>query len=215
MRSAFDSIFDLPPTPPFPLGTSPFRARGRVHKLSIELATQLVPGGLDAVFRKAPDAALERFMRQSFTAGSFYDVFPVVYFERTLARVSGTRHELLLQRLNHQIAADATSGFTGIVLRAFSTENVALWLPRVSGWFHEFGSVHTEIAGPGYIRGRRLGTPQPLVGIWSRAAVHFTEEVLRRVGARGARALVLAPERDGQVHGVTTYAVPFEVRWSP
>jgi hypothetical protein len=213
MATAFDPIFEPPATSPFPYGRSPWRCRGSVYRNDLAFCGQLLPGGLDEIFRRAPDPDLQRYLRQSFSAGSFYDVLPIQYLGRVAGRAAGFTHQTYIARAVDWQVEDALRGFSGVVLRSLSADAIAVWIPRLSRWFNEFGSIETRVAAAGEVRGVATGLPQPLVGSWARTASTFVERLLAKVGAASPTAHVLSPEIDGESHGYRTYRIDFVVTW--
>jgi hypothetical protein len=150
---------------------------------------------------------------QRFHQATTYDIVPLAYLSLYAARARGISI-LQLGRENGTYHADrALTGFSGIVLKLLSHEAIALWLPRISAWYHDFGHIETRSAAPGLVRGVRVGMPRICVQQWAVTAMEFAEHVLERCGARDVRVSVFEPEQEGQRHGQPLFRVPFELRW--
>jgi hypothetical protein len=217
MPSIHDHLFALPSRAPFPWGASPFHARGSVYREEIALADRLLekagqPRALD-VLKKHGDAKLDAFLAQKFASSDWYDLMPVLYFAAVVARARGVPFTQHVRDSAVAHAANALTGFTSVVLRLISNESVATWLPRISGWYHDFGSVETKVVGPGHVRGVRSGLPAVYVQAWAITAMHFAEHVLDHSGAREPRAHTLEALDDGEREGVKLYRVTFDVKW--
>ncbi len=213
MAVIFDPFFAAAPRPALAYGTSPFHARGVVCRADLERMSVTVKGGLDAVLAAAGDPALTTYFHQKFSPAGWYDLFALATLARACARVRGITFTQYVNEAARHYADEAMQGFSGIVLRALSHESIALWIPRVSAWFNDFGEMQTSLTAPGVVRGVRTGIPRYVVLGWAQTAMEFTEEVLKRAGAQDVRVHPLAPEADGQRAGVELFRVPFEVRW--
>ena len=217
MANIRDPIFALPPKPPFRWGTSPFHARGSVYREEIALADRLLekigqPPALDLV-KKHGDAALDAFLAQRFSGSEWYDIMPVLYFAAIVARGRGVAFTQHVRDSAFAHADNALGGFTSIVLKLVSNESVAAWLPRISGWYHDFGTTETKVIGPRHVRGLRTGLPVIYVQPWAITAMHFAEHVLSHAGAKEPRAHTLEAQPDGTREGHALYRVTFEVKW--
>jgi hypothetical protein len=217
MPSVHDALFALPPRTPFPWGTSPFHARGSVYREEVALADRLLekagqPRALE-VLKKHGDAKLEAFLAQRFASTEWYDLMPVLYFAAVVARARGVPFTQHVRDSAVAHAANALTGFTAVVLRLVSNESVATWLPRISGWYHDFGGVETKVVGPRHVRGVRFGLPAVYVQPWAITAMYFAEHVLARIGAKEPRAHTLDALEDGERDGVKLYRVTFDVKW--
>jgi hypothetical protein len=213
MPSIYDPIFALPPRPPFRWGTSAFRGRGVLYNEEIGVAQKLLDGkALDAV--KRVDPTLEAFLAQRFSTLDWYDTLPVVFLALAVARARGVALNQHIRDVSEAHAARALTGFSGVVLKLVSTEAVATWLPRVSAWYHEFGTAEAKVVGERHVRGLRTGMPLCMVQGWSISATHFIETVLTQAGANGPRAHTLEAENDGTRDGHPTYRIAFDITWA-
>jgi hypothetical protein len=219
MPSIHDPLFTLPlpSRAPFAWGASPFHARGSVYREEIVLADRLLekagqPRSLD-VLKKQGDAKLDAFMGQKFASTEWYDVMPVLYFTSAVARARGVSFTQHVRDSAVAHASNALTGFTSVILKMLSNESVATWMPRISGWYHDFGKVETKVIGPCHVRGVRTGLPAVFVQAWSITAMHFAEHVLAHAGAREPRAHTLEAIEDGEREGVKLYRVTFDVKW--
>jgi hypothetical protein len=217
MANIHDAIFALPPRPPFRWGASPFHARGSVYREELALSDRVLdkigqPPALTLLKRQG-DPALDAFFAQRFASTEWYDILPLLYFASTVARARGVTFTQHARDTALAHAENALSGFTSVVLRLVSNESVATWLPRISGWYHDFGGVETKVVGPRHVRGVRTGLPAPYVQPWAITAMEFSEHILARSGAKDPRAHTLDAEPDGSRDDCALYRVTFEVKW--
>jgi hypothetical protein len=213
MSSIHDASFGLSPRPPFAFGQSPFHVRGAIFKVEIARAEKVVPGGLAAITARIGDPQLDAFLQRPISPAGWYDVQPLAYVGHTAAKLLRISFDQYARELGIDHARVAFDGFSGVVLRVLSHETLAMWLPRISAWFHDFGDVQTASTSPGLVRGVRTGVPRFLVHAWAITACEFAEEMLRRAGAKSPRVHTLAPEADGSREGHDTFRIPFEVCW--
>jgi hypothetical protein len=213
MRSWLDPYFAIPLRSPFPIGQSPFRQRGQVYRRNIDFWSSVVPGGLPAICAHIGDPALDRFLSQPFSTSELYDALPSAIVSAAGARIRRIPVYQHLRELGGFLAEHSFRGFSGILLRVLSSEVVATWLPRLSAAYHEFGSVETEVTGPGTVRGVRSGMPRMFVQVWGVTATEITERLLSRSGAASPRCLAMEPEPEGTVGGHEVFRIPFEIRW--
>jgi hypothetical protein len=211
MASIHHSLFDLPPKPPFPLGTSPFHIRGAVYLDDLRWLEEVTPGGVAAALERAE--ALRPFFQQSFRAHRFYDIQPLTYLTAASAALRGVSFLHCVRETARLHAGHASTGVGGYLLRAFSYDALALWLPKAAAWFDDFGAVEGESIRRGALRGARRGVPLFLVRNLAVASAEFLEEILRRAGAVRPRVHGLEPTPDGERLGYPLYRVPFEVTW--
>lgn len=214
MPSIYDPTFVMPSRPPFRWGASPFLSRGVIYNEELALAQKAFDGKALDLVRRTGDAALEAFLSQRFSTLDWYDALPLVFFGVTLARARGLTQNQYIRDVTLAHAARAMSGFSGIVLKLISTEAVAMWLPRASAWYNNFGPAETKVVGERHVRGVRTGVPQCMVQGWSVSATHFIETVLAQSGARGPRAHTLEVEREGEREGHPVYRIAFDVTWA-
>ena len=213
MRTFLDPYFTVPTRAPFAPGTSPFRQRGALYRDNLEYWEKHVPGGCRALLAVSADESLTRFMSQPFSSFSWYDALPSAAMHLAASRV---RQVSLYQQLREHgtfLAERFHNGISGVVLRALSNEAIATWIPRISSFHHEFGSVEAKVAGPGCVRGVRTGMPRMFLQVWAVTSTEIVERVLGRAGARAPRVLLLEPTVDGSAAGYETFRTSFEIRW--
>jgi hypothetical protein len=217
MASIHDPLFDVPVRPMFRWGASPFHMRGAIYRDTITMAERLVAKRgrrLAEVLQQHGDPQLGSFMAQRFSPTDWYDIYPAIHFAPIVARASGITHAQHMRDSAVAHAEWALRGFTGVILKLLSSETVAMWLPRISAWYHDFGSIETRTVGERHVRGLRTGLPVFVVQGWSVLGMHFTEYVLAHSGAKEPRAHALDAEPDGTRDGCPLYRVTFEARWA-
>jgi hypothetical protein len=201
MPSILDPSFAPPREPPFPTGTSPFRQKGNAYLGDFRYYDAVVRGGSEVVIAALPDDAHRTFARQRFRPSEWYDAYPGAQLELAAARVRGVSFERHRRETGEWHAQDATRGIYGALLKFISNENVALWGPRISSLYFEFGRTDTRIVGPREVVASRRGIPRELAQWVVFASVGFCECALRLAGARDVRANVVDLAADGRLFG--------------
>jgi hypothetical protein len=213
MPSIFDPSFAPPREPPFPVGTSPFRQKGNAYSGDIRFYNDVVRGGFEAVVAALPDDAHRNFARQQFRASEWYDAYPGAQLEVAAARVRGLPFERHRRETGAWHATHAARGLYGALLRMVSSETVALWGPRISSIYFEFGRTEARVTGPREVCVSRRGTPRELVQWLAFASAGFTEAALQLAGARDVR-VTLEDVTDGGRHlGRESANVDLRITW--
>ncbi|HRI67588.1 MAG TPA: hypothetical protein PK156_25260 [Polyangium sp.] len=213
MRTASDPYFRLPEVAPQSPGASPFRMKGDSYNAAMLFLNGRVPGGFSAVVA-AMTPEMQSFFKQSFRPGDWYDVVPNPYMHLIAARLRGIPFRTHIRDNGAWHADHAMRGSLRTLLRVFSHENVATWLPRISANYHDFGRCETKAVGPGRVRGVRNGMPRALVPWYTTLSASFCEKALSIVGAKDPHMLYGQAEPEGTRGGQDIYSLHFEITWS-
>lgn len=208
-----DREYAPPATAPFPTGTSPFRQKGNGYLGDRRFLDSVVNGGYRAVVDAIADPAVRAFFNQQFRPSEWYDAYPGAVLEATAARLRGLPFEQHRTQTGMWHAADATKGIYGALIKLVSTENVALWGPRISAIYFEFGKTETRVAGPKSISGVRRGIPIELTQWVMYASIGFCKGALKAGGARNPVTRLDAVEPDGRAHGRDLVRVNLTLSW--
>ncbi len=208
-----DPSFSPPREPPFPVGTSPFRQKGNAYLGDVRYYNDVVRGGLAAVVAALPDDAHRAFARQQFRASEWYDAYPGAQLEVAAARVRGYSFERHRRETGVWHATHAARGLYGALLRLVSSETVALWAPRISSIYFEFGRTEARVAGRNLVLVTRRGTPRELVQWLAFASAGFTEAALKLAGARDVRVEIDNVVDDGRNLGRELARFDMRIAW--
>jgi hypothetical protein len=211
------TIRDLPFAPPsvlpFRAGTSPFRQKGNAYLADARYLDEVVPGGFRAVLSALVDADVRAFFEQSFRASDWYDAYPGSVLEATAARLRGLSFEQHRKQTGAWHAVGATRGIYGTLLKLVSAENVALWGPRISSMYFEFGKTETRAAGEHTVDAWRRGVPRELAQWLFYASAGFCAEALRLTGAEEPVVTAHEVEDDGSSHGRELVRFRARITW--
>ena len=214
MPSILDPRF-APPSPlPFPPGTGPFRQKGNGYLGDFAYFETSVRGGAKAVIAALPDGPLRAFHEQRFRGSEWYDAFPCTALHVAAAHLRGLPFTEHRRQVGAYHAREAGGGIYRTLLRVVSNENIAVWGPRVSSIYFEFGKTQTRSSGEKEVSGVRLGLPAGLVQFVMFASKGFCEETLMLAGAKSATFEIGAAETEDRAHGQELYKVDLKIRWT-
>jgi hypothetical protein len=213
-RPIEDPFFGLPDEVPFPPGSGPFRIKGWGYAGDLRFYESHVPGGIDAVAKNVKDPAVSAFLHRHFDPDGWYDLAPKLYLSQAAARARGVPFDAHCREVSQWHAQDKFSGIYRPLLKVVSSEMLALWIPRLSSTFYDFGTIESRVAGMRLVRVVRYGQPRIAVQWWAAAASAYFEYVLRAAGARHPRVRWLAVEPDGERLGMDLHRMPFEITWA-
>jgi hypothetical protein len=213
MGSIADPIFGPPLVCPFPAGTSPFRQKGNGYIGDLAHLDTCVAGGATAVVATIRDPGTRSFFSQRFRASDWYDAFPGAVLHAAAAQVRGlsfAEHRLHVGAYHASMAGSVYRA----LLRVLSNEAIAVWGPRVSSIYFEFGKFETRTAGSNQVEGVRRGMPAGLVQCTMYGSRGFTEQTLRLAGATRVLFEIGSVDPGGNGHGQSLYDAAIRVRWS-
>jgi hypothetical protein len=206
--------FEPPKVLPFPAGTSPFRQKGNAYLGDKRYLESVVPGGYDAVIDAIPDPACRAFFRRGFKPSEWYDAYPGTQLELTAAGLRGLSFEEHRWSTGAWHARDAARGIYGTLLRFISSENIAIWAPRISSLYFEFGKTQTRVVAPSEVHVLRRGVPKELVQWVMFASAGFVQGALEAAGAHSPEIALLDIEADGREYGRDLVKVGMRLAWT-
>lgn len=199
-------------THPHAPGASPFRIKGVAYRDTIARHDSL-PGGAARVRSELPTEALKNFYDGPFTAGGWYDVFPMVAVDAAAARVKGISFEQSLRDGTRAQARSVLNGVYRAMLALFSPSASAWALPRASSTYFDFGEVTTSRAGPQRVEGLCKAIPAPLGDWYSISCLEFSVVAMELSGAQNPRLLWMPPKPAGTRASLPLVDLAFELRW--
>lgn len=213
MASIFDPMFGPPRALPFPAGASPFRQKGNGYIGDFAHLDTCVSGGAKAVVAALPDPGCRLFFGQKFKSSEWYDAFPGAMLHATAAQMRGVSYAEHRRQVGAYHASAAGSVYRAL-LHVLSNEAIAIWGPRVSSIYFEFGKFETRASGPREVTGFRRGMPAGLVQSTMFGSRGFTEETLRLAGAKAAKFDIGAVEPAGHLHAQALFDAAIRVTWT-
>ena len=205
--------FDLPTTLPFPVGTSPFRQKGMVYRGNFEFLAAKVPGGTEAAFRALPDEKLRAFFRQPFDVSGWYDALPGVV-QQAAAQLRGVTLTEQGRQTGEYHARSRMTGIYRALLQVLSTENVAIWAPRISSVYYSFGKLNSRVIGARNVALVRHGIPRMLVRWMTAIMTGMGTETLKIVGARDVKVNLGGVHPDGSLSGYSLHRIEGDICWN-
>jgi hypothetical protein len=213
-RSIEDPHFILPEEPPFSPGSGPFRIKGWGYQGDVRFYDEHVPGGAEAVAHAVRDPAVGAFLLRKFEPDAWYDVVPKLYQAQAAAKLRGISYEKQCAEASRWHAQDKFSGIYRPLLRVASSEMLAVWIPRLSSSFYDFGSTESRVVGPKVVKVTRYGVPRVAVLWWAHAASSYFEYVIGATGARHPHVRWHPTLPDGERMGMELVKMPFELTWA-
>ncbi len=208
-----DPLFG-PTRSPFPVGEGPFRQKGNGYLGDFTYFDREVRGGTKAVLAAIADPRLREFLSQTFRGSEWYDAFPCVELHAAAARLRGVSFSDHRRAVGEFHAREAGGGIYRALLRFVSNENVAVWGPRVSSIYFEFGKTETRAVADKEVHGMRRGLPAGLVQFVMFASRGFCEETLRMAGAKSPSLEIGAVDPEETAHGQQLYKAGLTIRWT-
>jgi hypothetical protein len=213
VRELREPAFGPPAVLAFPAGKSPFRQKGNGYLGDMRFFDGVVPGGSSAVLAAIPDPVARAFLGQRFRASEWYDALPGGMLEATAARLRGLPFEQHRRQTGAWHAARAIGGIYAALFKLVSSESVALWAPRISSMYFEFGKAETRAAGHSAVDGWWRGLPCELAQSVAYGSAGFCTEALRRTGALEPVVTLHEVETDGTQYGRELVRVRLRMRW--
>jgi len=173
----------------------------------------VVPGGIEAVRAQLRSEALERFFEQRFLPASWYDALPAQWQSAAAARAAGTSFAQMARGAARAQAQRDLQVPHRLLWKIDSVDQVLARLSRVLMEYFDFGkaAVVDRVAGKATLLCR--GVPELVVPWFCAASDGFVSLAFEAAGARDIRMRAGKTERDGEVGGMATVQIPFELRW--
>lgn len=214
MATILDPSFAPPVELPFPIGTSPFRQKGNAYLGDMKYLNAVVPGGFEAVLAALPDPSVRTFFKQGIRPSEWYDAYPGAVLETTAAKLRGLSFEKHRRETGAWHAADAAKGIYSALLKVISTDNIALWGPRISSLYFEFGSTESRMLSDKHVIAIRRGIPCELAQWLIYAAAGFCAGAIKLAGASSSRVDIGEVTPDGRSLGRDLVKIEVSLRWT-
>lgn len=197
---------------PFPIGESPFRAKGVLFRGTQEFFTEHVRGGFDALQRQLGEGPLAAFIAQKFLPASYYDALTIPALIRAEADACGLSLPLYMQKRTRWQAERDMNGVYRLLLKVTSADTIAVRLPRVLSQMFNFPQPVTEVEGTAATT-QLTGVPEVLVDYFHMAVGTYAPALLELAGAKRARTEILETLAAGTQHGMRVVTLQFRASW--
>lgn len=200
---------------PFPIGHSPFRVKGVLYMGTVSYFTTKVKGGMEALLHQIEDENLRAFISQRFLAASSYDVLPVHPLIHAEARACNLPLAVYLRQRSEYQAEQDMAGVYKVLLKLASPEAVLARFPRLATQWLNFAKAEMIDQSVEGLRGFALsGMPAVLASWYLNGLAVYAQHAVKLAGAKNCQVTMLAPEPEGQAHGVDIVRVRFQVQWT-
>jgi hypothetical protein len=198
---------------PFPIGTSPFRAKG-VNYLNFAafVEVQLV-GGQKALIDKLRDPELRSFASQRFLAGSWYDALPMMPLIHELGRELRTPPLQLARDLARFGVKRDASGIYRLLLKFTAPESLLERSTNTARQYFDFVTSSFTRLGERHYRLSHTGIPSLAAPTYMSIVEGFVETGLGLAGAKEVRQRWDKPEPAGTKHGVAVVRLQRDIEW--
>lgn len=174
----------------WPIGESPFRARGLLFQGAIDYYDVAIPGGRAALLQSL-EPRLRAFSEQMFIPSAKFDALPVVPLSAAAAKLLGRPHLDLVRDNARWLAERDLRGVLKLLLGVLSAATVAQRLPRAALRYFDFGEGEAAMSAPNVCHGRQHAIPAFLAEWFAAAVEGFVPVVLQKAGARMPRVRTL------------------------
>jgi hypothetical protein len=197
---------------PCAIGGSPFRIKGTAYRHTWEACARS-PGGTGAVLSRLPSDEARAFLSQTFLAGGWYDVLPMVWLDSARAELLGRPYEQSFAMDSVEHARASLGGIYRALLRLLSTGTVATVIPRLLHTYYDFGEVATAQPAPDEVSVAIRGVPALIATWYMRCSGAFAAEALALGGARGPQAAWVTPAPAGRRGDFALVDLTCHLRW--
>lgn len=147
---------------PFPIGQSPFRIKGSGYLLHMQYVDEHLPGGRTAMLNAIRTLELRAFFEQTFFAGHFVDIYPLVSVGYLCADLQGVTFERFIRlRSRHQAEGDLKL-FRKLILRLASPELLASRIPTLTANYFDFANAEINEKKTGAVTATMHGIPKEI-----------------------------------------------------
>jgi hypothetical protein len=195
---------------------APFKAKGLVFQGALAFYDQNVPGGsaevLKTLAKTQPSA--EEFFAQSFVAGGWYDVTPIVPLSQAAAHVAGMAQQRLIRDNAAWLARRDLNGVYKAVLSLASPEVVAKRLPGLSLRYFDFGGTDEVTSTAKSLSAVRTGIPHSLADWFMHCMEGFVPVALALAGAVDVRVRCTQLAERGAATDGAIVSFKIDVSWT-
>jgi hypothetical protein len=197
---------------PFPIGMSPFRIKGSGYLLHMQYVDEHLTGGRAAMRAAIGSRELRDFFDQTFFAGHFVDIYPLVAVGHTCARIQGLSFERFIRmRSRHQAEGDLRL-FRKMILKIASPEMLATRIPAIVASYFDFTTAEVVEKHPQSITTLMRGVPKDLVPWMGFVGDETVRLMLEVNGVKSLRSR-FAGEPEGRRDGQEIMTIRSTLQW--
>lgn len=197
---------------PFPIGQSPFRIKGSGYLLHMQYVDEHLPGGRAAMLSAIRNPELRAFFEQTFFAGHFVDIYPLVCVGYTCAEIQGVAFERFIRlRSRHQAEGDLKL-FRKLILRIASPELLASRIPTLTANYFDFANAEILEKKTGSVTATMHGIPKELAPWMTYVCEETVRFMLEYNGVKNLR-LQTSQEREKESQGREILGLRSTIQW--
>jgi hypothetical protein len=198
----------------FPVGASPFRARGLAYVNALRYVDTRTPGArrafLDAIGAGDP---LVPFFEQLFLVTGEYDVSPLLRLFVVAAQLEAVPVAEFIQQRARWSGGSDTKGVWKPSLHGATPGEVASRLNFAFERYFPPCGAEVIAAGEERFDGELRRLPSCMNGLYAQSTVGFYLGALESAGARDVHVHFEPPQSDGHLRGIPLERVRFFVQW--
>ncbi|MGZ3417097.1 MAG: hypothetical protein ACXWUG_03660 [Polyangiales bacterium] len=198
---------------PFPVGESPFRAKGVLFRGTQEFFEENVRGGLGTLLQQLGEGPLAAFISQKFLPASTYDALTIPALIRAEADACGLSLPLYMHKRTRWQAERDMNGVYRLLLKVTSAETIVVRLPRVLSQMFNFPQPVTEVSDSVSLT-QLKGVPDVLAAYFEMAVGTYAPALLELAGAKKAKAELVGVTPAGVQHGLRIVDLQFRASWT-
>lgn len=197
---------------PFPIGHSPFRIKGSGYLLHMQYADEHLLGGRAAMLNAIRNPELRAFFEQTFFAGHFVDIYPLVCIGHICAELQGVSYERFIRlRSRHQADGDLRL-FRKLILRLASPELLASRIPTLTANYFDFANAEILEKKTGSVTATMHGIPKEIAPWMTYVCEETVRFMLEYNGVKNLR-LQTAQEREKESQGQEILGLRSTIQW--
>ena len=198
---------------PFAPGQSPFRTKGLTYRAHLAYIEAHVPGGSAAVNANFSEQSVGAFFEQPFTAGGWYDVFPLVAAGGVCARLLALPLDTFLRRRAQQQVEQDFGGIYQYIAKMVSGGLLLKGISAGLGRYFDFVTAASEKFPDGSIQITIHGVPECMADWFRIANSAYIESALAASGHPGCRINSTLQATEARSHGLPSSDVVLRLRW--
>ena len=197
---------------PFPIGHSPFRIKGSGYLLHMQYVDEHLLGGRAAMLNAIRTPELRAFFEQTFFAGHFVDIYPLVCIGHICAELQGVSYERFIRlRSRHQAEGDLRL-FRKLILRLASPELLASRIPTLTANYFDFANAEILEKKTGSVTATMHGIPKEIAPWMTYVCEETVRFMLEYNGVKNLR-LQTAQEREKESQGPEILGLRSTIQW--
>ncbi|MCA9599715.1 MAG: hypothetical protein KC776_40680 [Myxococcales bacterium] len=191
----------------------PFCIKGVVYRGLRECYDATVPGGTEAVLAELRDDDVHAFFSQSFLAGGWYDIFPLLELDAAAARAARVSFEQQVTRASEWQAKHELGGVYRVFLRLLRPGTIGAGIARMAGTYYDFARMETTRVSPTELVVVMHGVPEEMAAWLTLVTSTYVRVALELAKVPGVSVFRSPYKRTGTSEGHAVGEVSARLVW--